>query len=198
MSPSDSIALLCFVFIAFRSEAIVFIFKFIQQQTSHHRQAYTLPCLMGGVTSYDSVDTIKGSDAALDTTVQLSPSGCTAGCLDRSIDMVFHWEQPTTPPPLAHLCLWHPLYGSGGEQQRLAFARLLYQQPMFALLDESTSAMDIKLEKHCMEMVQAAGITCVSVGHRPSLLSFHTACLTLSVDGSGAVYVPANIASDRS
>jgi putative ATP-binding cassette transporter len=78
---------------------------------------------------------------------------------------------------------------SGGEQQRLGFARLLYQRPAFALLDESTSAMDVALEEHCMRAALAVGITCVSVGHRPSLRAFHACCLTL--DGSGgAVLTP--------
>jgi ABC-type uncharacterized transport system fused permease/ATPase subunit len=78
---------------------------------------------------------------------------------------------------------------SGGEQQRLGFARLLYQRPAFALLDESTSAMDVALEEHCMRAALAAGIACVSVGHRPSLRPFHTSCLTL--DGTGGAVLTA-------
>jgi putative ATP-binding cassette transporter len=31
-----------------------------------------------------------------------------------------------------------------GEQQRLAFARLLINQPRFAVMDEATSALDIE------------------------------------------------------
>ena len=72
---------------------------------------------------------------------------------------------------------------SGGEQQRLGFARLLYHKPHFALMDESTSAMDVELEAHCMRLCVDQGITCVSVGHRPSLLPFHNHMLTL--DGHG-------------
>jgi len=34
-----------------------------------------------------------------------------------------------------------------GEQQRLAFARLLLNSPRFAVLDEATSALDIDTEK---------------------------------------------------
>jgi ABC-type uncharacterized transport system fused permease/ATPase subunit len=72
---------------------------------------------------------------------------------------------------------------SGGEQQRLGIARVLYHRPVFALMDESTSAMDVELEAHCMGLVRAQGVTCVSVGHRPSLLAFHEFCLLL--DGHG-------------
>jgi ABC-type uncharacterized transport system fused permease/ATPase subunit len=75
---------------------------------------------------------------------------------------------------------------SGGEQQRLGFARLLYHKPRFALLDESTSAMDVALEAHCMTTAIAAGITCISVGHRPTLVKFHQKLLRL--DGRGGYW----------
>lgn len=75
---------------------------------------------------------------------------------------------------------------SGGEQQRLGFARLLYHKPRFALLDESTSAMDVALEAHCMTTAIAAGITCISVGHRPTLVQFHMKLLRL--DGHGGFW----------
>ena len=83
---------------------------------------------------------------------------------------------------------------SGGEQQRLGFARLLYQRPSFALLDESTSAMDSSLEERCMRAAIAAGITCISVGHRPTLRAFHASCLTLDGAG-GAVLTPIDSAA---
>ena len=72
---------------------------------------------------------------------------------------------------------------SGGEQQRLGFARLLYHSPRFALMDESTSAMDVELEGHCMRLAQSKGVTCVSVGHRPTLVQYHKCMLKL--DGCG-------------
>lgn len=72
---------------------------------------------------------------------------------------------------------------SGGEQQRLGFARLLYHNPVFALMDESTSAMDVDLEAHCMLLTMRRGVTCVSVGHRPTLLGFHK--FVLRLDGFG-------------
>ncbi|KAK8527710.1 hypothetical protein V6N12_054913 [Hibiscus sabdariffa] len=46
-----------------------------------------------------------------------------------------------------------------GEQQRLAFARLLLSKPKLALLDESTSALDEANEAHLYEKMKAAGIT---------------------------------------
>lgn len=72
---------------------------------------------------------------------------------------------------------------SGGEQQRLAFARLLFHKPRYALMDESTSALDVELEAELMEAAMGAGVTCVSVGHRPTLVRFHKYLLRL--DGRG-------------
>lgn len=72
---------------------------------------------------------------------------------------------------------------SGGEQQRLGFARLLYHRPAYAILDESTSALDEQLEDKCMRMCVALGITCISVGHRPSLIRHHEVVLRLNGKG---------------
>ncbi|KAJ7982121.1 ABC transporter D family protein [Quillaja saponaria] len=51
-----------------------------------------------------------------------------------------------------------------GEQQRLAFARLLLSKPELVLLDESTSALDEANEAHLYQQIAAAGITYISVG----------------------------------
>ena len=74
-----------------------------------------------------------------------------------------------------------------GEQQRLAFARLLLAKPRLAVLDESTSALDIDSEELLYRRLLAAGITCVSVGHRPSLAAFHTKTLNLREGGAWEV-----------
>jgi putative ATP-binding cassette transporter len=69
-----------------------------------------------------------------------------------------------------------------GEQQRLAFARLLIHRPGFAVLDEATSALDPENEAHLYGTLKAMGIHYISVGHRPSLLDYHTRVLEL-IDG---------------
>ena len=71
-----------------------------------------------------------------------------------------------------------------GEQQRLAFARLLLTEPRYAILDEATSALDLKNEQHLYEQLQATKTTFVSVGHRMSLLQYHQQVLELLGDGS--------------
>jgi len=73
-----------------------------------------------------------------------------------------------------------------GEQQRLAFGRLLYNRPKLAILDESTSALDLASERRMFEVLQEVlpDISYVSVGHRPSLLEYHDTKLTLKEGGT--------------
>lgn len=67
-----------------------------------------------------------------------------------------------------------------GEQQRLAFARLLLIQPKYAILDESTSALDEETEASLYQQLQQTSITYISVGHRSALLNYHQLVLELS------------------
>lgn len=67
-----------------------------------------------------------------------------------------------------------------GEQQRLAFARLLLSKPKLALLDESTSALDEVNEVHLYEKINREGITYISVGHRRTLYTYHCRVLQIS------------------
>ncbi|MGB5714845.1 MAG: ATP-binding cassette domain-containing protein, partial [Waterburya sp.] len=60
-----------------------------------------------------------------------------------------------------------------GEQQRLAFARILINQPRYVILDEATSALDIKNESTLYQHLLDTNTTFVSVGHRPSLVQYH-------------------------
>jgi vitamin B12/bleomycin/antimicrobial peptide transport system ATP-binding/permease protein len=69
---------------------------------------------------------------------------------------------------------------SGGEQQRLAFARLLLNRPRFAFLDEATSALDIGSEERLYALLRRSAITFISIGHRPSLRKFHNRVIELS------------------
>ena len=71
-----------------------------------------------------------------------------------------------------------------GEQQRLAFARLLLNSPRFVVLDEATSALDVNTEKRLYELLVQREMAFVSVGHRPTLKEYHDTVLEL--DGSGA------------
>ena len=71
---------------------------------------------------------------------------------------------------------------SGGEKQRLAMARLLFHAPRFAVLDECTSAVSADGERELYAAAAEAGITTLSVAHRPALKKYHA--LAVHFDGS--------------
>ncbi len=75
-----------------------------------------------------------------------------------------------------------------GEQQRLAFARILITQPRYAILDEATSALDVANEKLLYLQLQHLNTTYISVGHRPSLLAYHDIVLELQGDSAWQVW----------
>lgn len=77
---------------------------------------------------------------------------------------------------------------SGGEKQRLAFARLLVHKPDIAVLDEATSALDTVSQEKLMNLIRERlpEMTIISVGHRPELEEFHERKLVLELDKGGA------------
>ncbi|MGO9606397.1 MAG: ABC transporter ATP-binding protein/permease [Candidatus Binataceae bacterium] len=87
------------------------------------------------------------------------------------LDAEMHWADVLSP----------------GEQQRLAFARLLLNHPHYAFLDEATSALDIANEQRMYQLLHKQGIPFLSSGHRPTLLKFHRNVLELSSNHSWKV-----------
>jgi putative ATP-binding cassette transporter len=73
---------------------------------------------------------------------------------------------------------------SAGEQQRLAFARVLLSKPRYVLLDEATSALDAANEHTLYSQLAGLSITPISVSHHASVLSYHHQVLELPGDGS--------------
>ncbi len=71
---------------------------------------------------------------------------------------------------------------SGGEQQRLAFARVLLLKPQIVFLDEATSALDEAAESTLYRLLRDApwGPTIVSVGHHGPLKRFHETVVDLA------------------
>jgi vitamin B12/bleomycin/antimicrobial peptide transport system ATP-binding/permease protein len=70
---------------------------------------------------------------------------------------------------------------SGGEKQRLAFARVFLQSPDIVVLDEATAALDSQSQHKLMDKLirKPAKMTVISVGHRPELESYHDRKITL-------------------
>ncbi len=77
---------------------------------------------------------------------------------------------------------------SGGEKQRLAFARVLIHRPNIIVMDEATAALDSLSQEQLMRLLleRLPEATIVSVGHRAELEAFHTRKLVLEYRPEGA------------
>ena len=114
--------------------------------------------------AYPSPGETLSDDVAIETlrAVQL-------GHLADRLDLETDWSRTLSP----------------GEQQRLAFGRILISRPSLAFLDETTSALDEGMEHAIYELVRERMPDCtiVSVGHRSTLRNFHSNELTLLGEG---------------
>lgn len=77
---------------------------------------------------------------------------------------------------------------SMGEQQRLAFARVLVRHPRVVILDEATSALDSANEARLYARLREGGATLISIAHRAAVLAHHTHVLRLTGDGSWSLH----------
>jgi putative ATP-binding cassette transporter len=158
----------------------------------------------------DGKQLIKPLDMRLevgDTLVVTGPSGSGKTTLLRSLAELWPFTSGTlTRPcgpnetmflsqlpyvPLPHLIVrldevldWAKVL-SPGEQQRIAFARILLTKPKAVFLDESTSALDEGLEFMLYQLVRAElpDTILVSVSHRTTVEQHHTHELELFGDG---------------
>ena len=96
---------------------------------------------------------------------------CGLGHLVQRLDEEQHWAQQL----------------SGGEQQRVAFARALVQKPDWLFMDEATSALDEASEAQLYRLIASKlpRLTVVSIGHRASLGQFHQRRLAIRPGESG-------------
>ena len=104
-------------------------------------------------------------DAFPDTDVLLALERCDLGNLVAKLDQVERWDKEL----------------SLGEQERLAFARLLLHKPGWVFLDEATAALDEDSQRHVMRLFddELKNTTVLSIGHRPDLAVYHTRTLQL-------------------
>ena len=80
---------------------------------------------------------------------------------------------------------------SGGEQQRLAIARVLVNRPDWLFLDEATASLDPDAEARMFVQIKRRlpGTTITSIGHNPAIARFHARQLVL--DGMGRTHLAA-------
>jgi putative ATP-binding cassette transporter len=104
-------------------------------------------------------------DAFSDAEVRQALERCDLGNLVAKLDRTERWDKDL----------------SLGEQERLAFARLLLHKPSWVFLDEATAALDEDSQRHVMSMFkeELKSTTVLSIGHRPDLADYHTRTLQL-------------------
>jgi putative ATP-binding cassette transporter len=100
-----------------------------------------------------------------DADVRQALERCDLGGLIPKLDRVERWDKEL----------------SLGEQERLAFARLLLNKPDWVFLDEATAALDENSQRHLMGLFDAElkATTVLSIGHRPDLAAYHSRTLQL-------------------
>ena len=78
---------------------------------------------------------------------------------------------------------------SGGEQQRLAFARALLNKPDWLFLDEATASLPEEDQEKLYRLLKEKlpSTTLVSIGHRASLAQFHARRLAWQTGGKPAL-----------
>ena len=116
-----------------------------------------------------------------------------AGYSDAQLRAALHAAQL---PELAHDLDRQAAWGqtlSGGEQQRLAIARVLLKRPAWVFADEATSALDDATQAsvygQLVAMTTARGGGMVSIAHRDGLAQFHTRSWVLEPAPGGAGFV---------
>ena len=105
------------------------------------------------------------ADAFPDADVRQALERCDLGNLITKLDQVERWDNEL----------------SLGEQERLAFARILLHKPGWVFLDEATAALDEDSQRRVMSLFdrELKNTTVLSIGHRPDLAAYHTRTLQL-------------------
>nr|QFR37213.1 ABC transporter [Cyberlindnera americana] len=73
---------------------------------------------------------------------------------------------------------------SGGEKQRVQFARILLKNPKFVVLDEATNAISSDIEAYLFDMLKQKNFAFITLSHRPLLIKYHDYLLEIQDDGN--------------
>ncbi len=114
----------------------------------------------------------SAGDAFVDAELRGALADCGLDPLADRLDEERHWAQIL----------------SGGEQQRITFARALLQKPDWLFMDEASSALDEPTESRLCRLLRQRlpRTTLVSIGHHANLRDFHDKRIEIRADGAGA------------
>lgn len=68
---------------------------------------------------------------------------------------------------------------SGGEKQRMNFARILFRRPRFVVLDETTNAISVDMEDYLFNLLKRYGFNFITISQRPNLIKYHDMLLEI-------------------
>lgn len=130
---------------------------------------------------YLTVGTLRDQVIYPDSLEEFRAKGYTDETLNGFFDMVKLRYIAERPGGWDAIQEWFDVL-SGGEKQRVAMARLFYHKPMFAVLDECTSAVSVDVEGFMYEECRRQRIGLVTISHRRSLWKYHDFLFTFDED----------------
>jgi putative ATP-binding cassette transporter len=107
-----------------------------------------------------------------DDIVRTALRDCHLPHLTDSLDEEAQWDKRLSP----------------GEQQRVAFARVMINRPKWLYMDESTSALDAPtaVALYALVCARLPDTTVISIAHNPEIAPFHDRTATLIPDTAGS------------
>lgn len=75
---------------------------------------------------------------------------------------------------------------SGGEKQRMNFARIMFHKPRFVVLDEATNAISADMEDYLFNLLKRYRFNFISISQRPSLIKYHDLLLEITDQSTGS------------
>lgn len=131
-----------------------------------------------------------GSLREVMTYPQSTAEAAAAGCTDEKLQEILEWAHlkgfkcDGVHPALDDVLEWTTAL-SPGQKQRMAFARLLYARPQFAVLDECTNGIAPKIEADLYNRLSSLGMAIFSISHKIELKKHHDFELHFNADADG-------------
>ncbi len=74
---------------------------------------------------------------------------------------------------------------SGGEKQRVNFARIMFHKPLYVVLDEATNAISVDMEDYLFNLLKRYRFNFISISQRPALIKYHEMLLEIGENRDG-------------